>query len=93
MHSEHRRMYRIRPIDDVHPGDRVSLDHEAMQMVRDKRADQVDWGAVDAAAALVMRRKRPKPDRIELAAKGAPQGRIRGQSGQDFLVHKEDRTY
>lgn len=92
MHSDHRRQYLIRQIDEVHPGDRVSLDHEAMQLVLADRADEVDWDAVDAAAAVVMRRKRPKPDRIELAAKGAPQGRIRGQSGQDFLVHK-DRTY
>ncbi len=100
MHSDHRRIYHLRPLADVHPGDRVSCDTTAMDLVTDGKDDQVDWAQVDRDAAQVLDRFRPSPDHISLdvSDRHGKDGRLRrhgleGGTEAALLVWKPERPY
>lgn len=99
MHSEHRRRYHLRPLADVHPGDRVSLDETAIRLVSDDQEDQVNWARVDRDASQVLDRMRPSPDRITLDVRdGAPGSGSRrhgleGHTAAPLLVWKPANSY
>jgi hypothetical protein len=94
MHSEHRR-YLLRPLADVHPGDRVSTDQAAIDAVTHDHADQVDWGQVDADAAQVLDRHRPRPDRLEFDVRRGrdPVTGIQGHPASALLVSKSPNSF
>lgn len=93
MHSEHRRRYHLRPLAEVHPGDRVSTDAEAIRAVTDDRPDEVDWDRVDADAAHVLDRFRISPTRLSLEVRGNRGAGIEGHVSAPVLLHKPERPY
>lgn len=94
MHSEHRRRYHLRPLADVHPGDRVSIDADAIAAVQADRSDEVDWGKVDQDAAQVLDRFRLTPTRLSLEVQRSTRNAgIEGHVSAPVLLHKPDRLY
>lgn len=89
MHSDHRDRYHLRQLHEVHPGDRVSLDPDAIAALADDRPDDVDWDAIHADARQVLVRHRPTPTRLVLDVR-TPTGRavIQGPTGGALLVAK-----
>lgn len=94
MHSDHRRRYHLRPLAEVHPGDRVSLDADAIAALDDDRPDDVDWDRVHADASQVLDRTRLTPTRLVLDVRN-PRGR-RGIEGDDLarlLLAKSENPF
>lgn len=85
MHSEHRSRYHVRPAADIYPGDRISVDQQAIDAVNgDRRADAaVDWRAVEEQAGLVHHRRRPAPARLVFLTH---RGKVERAAGDDVLV-------
>lgn len=94
MHSEHRRRYHLRPLSEVHPGDRVSLDAAAITAMVDDRPDDVDWDQVHTDAAQVLGRTRPTIARLSLDVRG-PRGRtkIAGPTETLLLLAKSENPF
>jgi hypothetical protein len=86
MHSEHRRQYHLRTLAEAYPGDRVSLDAEAIAAVIDDRREDVDWDRVDADASQVIDRHRYTPDRLSLEVRGKRGAGIEGHTAATLLV-------
>jgi hypothetical protein len=88
MHSEHRARYHVRPAAEVYPGDRISVDPQAIDAVNgDRKADAaVDWPAIERDAQLVQNRQRPTPTRLTFST---PSGTVRVGVGDDVLVVRE----
>lgn len=89
MHSQHRDRYHLRPLSDVYPGDRVSLDPDAMTALAAGTPDVVDWDQVDADARQVLDRHRTTPTHLWLDVR-TPDGRavIEGSTVAQLLVAK-----
>jgi hypothetical protein len=94
MHSDHRR-YLLRPLADVHPGDRVSTDQAAIDAVTHDDVDQVDWDQVDADAAQVLQRHRPRVDRLVFDVRRGhdPVTGIQGHPSTALLVSKPPNSF
>lgn len=92
MHSEHRARYHLRPLADVYPGDRVSLDRDAIDAY--EAGEPVDWDKVDADARQVLDRHRTTPTHLRLDVR-SPDGRavIDGNTAAYLLVSKPPRRF
>jgi hypothetical protein len=89
MHSEHRKRYHLASLADVHPGDDVILDADAIAAVRDDRPGDVDWSAVEADARHILHRHRPSPDRLTFPVTHAGQRReLAGAPAVPVLLHR-----
>ncbi len=85
MHSDHRRRHHLRPASAVYPGDRVTLDAAAIAALR-ADADADLPAEVVEDAALIVGRRRPRPDRFRFATPGGP---LRLSADADVVVVRE----
>lgn len=85
MHSDDRTRYHLRPLVDVLPGDRISLDAQAIAAMRDDRPGDVDWADVDDHALDVLDRTRLSATRLTLRTRGGL-GNVEGATGARLLL-------
>lgn len=94
MHSEHRRRYHLRPLSDVHPGDRVSRDAAAIAALVDGRPDDVDWDEIHVQASQVLVRTRQTQTQLSLQVRD-PRGpaRITDHVDTPLLLAKSENSF